>query len=981
MNYQSQGGSKQPLDFRIIDVSSEDPECPSVGLLNSTTSSKGWQTKRFAIFPQHLLIQFFSPVKIHSLQLLSHQCKIASKVDIFSFHDEHGGQMSSMNPTNLPFLKLGYFPLSPNEESGFQARELKTVYLNTSSQFMKIVFHKPHINSLNVFNQVGVVGLTITGETLQGNGGGLTGNSSFINTNNRPSLRMQVQYDPKTREELEKYEQMKNLAIKNEDYAAAKQIKQNIDFIKKYSEQLFKLEQRKKIAIDNEDYDAAMALKNEIQKLRSRKMEASNIQPQKGYNKPPQEYDNQYRSYQNYEGYDQNNYNSVQPRNFDNQPRHRRTTFDESNRGDPNTFDNRRYDERMDDRRDDRFDNRKKDMRDERMDDRYNDRRDERMDDRYDDRRDNRYDDRKDDRYDERRNDRDPSPPPQDEFSKRKEPEEDFDDPREKMKGRRNPRRNRRNPRSTRKPKSPSPSPEEEKSFNSNGRPDDDEPEGNMIVKRPVYEGKNDFDEMKIPALGDKKQPQMSEFPDEEDNQKEVNSDPVVSKKNQAVLNTFLHSFEKDFLKFGFSNLMPHRLKAISTLSKELSHISKGAKRLPTDTILEGHVEDAIISSWKLNNIFFEDRVPKIVTPSLQIFEKLLVVGKKEAVDLNSATDFTKELSKTILTILNKISDYKNNLFMNKLYGMIMAMVQNKAISLPEMLDQLVKTKGVPKKLLIYKHFMGRNIILRKIVRKQNIKDHPTLEQILTFCASSLQSTNGEVRVATMKLILTISRIMGDAKVIANLEKLKVRKNNLAKLKEELEDKEDESSDESQLENKPEEFSDDEPIKKQRSVEKRPKSRVRKQKPPVEESEEEEEEVNNDEGERHDQCDFCKISNKNFTFKDQYDMHLYKECPMLVHCKLCKQATEISYYTEHLLTECGKKDSFTKCPRCKMALSNKRFSAHTKMKKCKPMNEDGRTFVCPLCKEILTGERGEEDEIWRNHLVRRGCENNLRTNA
>ena len=45
----------------------------------------------------------------------------------------------------------------------YQARELKTVYLEQYCQYLKIVLHKNHLNSQNIFNQIGLISLTSTG--------------------------------------------------------------------------------------------------------------------------------------------------------------------------------------------------------------------------------------------------------------------------------------------------------------------------------------------------------------------------------------------------------------------------------------------------------------------------------------------------------------------------------------------------------------------------------------------------------------------------------------------------------------------------------------------------------------------------------------------------------------------------------------------------------------------------------------------------
>jgi centrosomal protein CEP104 len=54
--------------------------------------------------------------------------------------------------------------LSSNENSQFQARELKSVYTDIVTLLLKVVFHHPFMNELNLHNQVGLVALNCMGE-------------------------------------------------------------------------------------------------------------------------------------------------------------------------------------------------------------------------------------------------------------------------------------------------------------------------------------------------------------------------------------------------------------------------------------------------------------------------------------------------------------------------------------------------------------------------------------------------------------------------------------------------------------------------------------------------------------------------------------------------------------------------------------------------------------------------------------------------
>ena len=70
---------------------------------------------------------------------------------------------SDVNPL---FKKLGHFSLDDNMKTNYSARELKTVYVECSCQFLMIRFLKNHPNQANKFNQVGLVSLRTEGAII-----------------------------------------------------------------------------------------------------------------------------------------------------------------------------------------------------------------------------------------------------------------------------------------------------------------------------------------------------------------------------------------------------------------------------------------------------------------------------------------------------------------------------------------------------------------------------------------------------------------------------------------------------------------------------------------------------------------------------------------------------------------------------------------------------------------------------------------------
>ena len=168
---EGEGGANNPnvskLKYRIIYCSGEDQDCPVTELLDPSSNSRGWQSQKFCDYPQEIIVQFPQLVKLKQLQFLSHQSKIASKIELFTFLPSGQQALTNQIPLNeIEFKRLGYLSLDPNERSGFQARELKSVYVDSAAVLLKLIFHKCHLNNFNVFNQIGLIALNCIGESI-----------------------------------------------------------------------------------------------------------------------------------------------------------------------------------------------------------------------------------------------------------------------------------------------------------------------------------------------------------------------------------------------------------------------------------------------------------------------------------------------------------------------------------------------------------------------------------------------------------------------------------------------------------------------------------------------------------------------------------------------------------------------------------------------------------------------------------------------
>ena len=145
------------LTFAVISCTGEDPEFPAAELNIHSPTTKGWLSPRFCEFPQEVILSFKgNKVRVQQVQFLSHQSKIATKLELYV------GKADSL--PECSFKRLGYMSLDNNERSGHRARELKSVYVDSQCTFLKVRLHKCYINKYNLYNQVGLIAINVLGE-------------------------------------------------------------------------------------------------------------------------------------------------------------------------------------------------------------------------------------------------------------------------------------------------------------------------------------------------------------------------------------------------------------------------------------------------------------------------------------------------------------------------------------------------------------------------------------------------------------------------------------------------------------------------------------------------------------------------------------------------------------------------------------------------------------------------------------------------
>ena len=108
---QQTAGPKKPLNFKIFSVTSQDHEYPALDLVEQLSEARnseddmpvegddenqvpgagdgaahsGWQSQRFCVYPQDLIIQFPTLVKLTNLTFLLHQYKIPRQIELYYF--------------------------------------------------------------------------------------------------------------------------------------------------------------------------------------------------------------------------------------------------------------------------------------------------------------------------------------------------------------------------------------------------------------------------------------------------------------------------------------------------------------------------------------------------------------------------------------------------------------------------------------------------------------------------------------------------------------------------------------------------------------------------------------------------------------------------------------------------------------------------------------------------------------------------------
>ncbi|XP_077400898.1 centrosomal protein of 104 kDa isoform X2 [Vanacampus margaritifer] len=276
------------IRFIVLSSSSHEDNFSAQELIVHAPTVSGWRSSRLCSYPQHITLQLVERSRVKKLQLLAHHYLIPAKVE-FHIGDIPPDPSTSMVIGQLQ--KLGYVSLSDNENTGFRARELKSVHLDAVGTYLRITFHRNHANRHNHYNQVALVAINVLGEPLDGSafytipsGEQLIGHylngtqleaaldatlaGKYDSTSPLDDLAFDMYQDREVAHIIRELDQKKQDMVLQEKFERAKYLKQAIADLEKAGEHLAKFDVEKQCAIEKEDYDLAKKKKDEMDAYR-----------------------------------------------------------------------------------------------------------------------------------------------------------------------------------------------------------------------------------------------------------------------------------------------------------------------------------------------------------------------------------------------------------------------------------------------------------------------------------------------------------------------------------------------------------------------------------------------------------------------------------------------------------------------------------------------------------------------------------------
>ncbi|XP_019126423.1 centrosomal protein of 104 kDa isoform X1 [Larimichthys crocea] len=276
------------IGFNVVNSSSHEDNYSAKELMVHAPTVNGWRSSRLCSYPQHITLQLVERSRVRKLQLLAHQYLIPAKVE-FHIGDTLPETCTPGFPGQL--RRLGYVSLSDNEKTGFKARELKSVHVDAIGTYLRITFHRNHVNGYNQYNQVALVAINVLGDYLDGNAFNTIPSREqliehYLNSTQLEAaldttfmgkcesisplddLAFDMYQDPEVAHIIRLLDQKKQDMVRQEKFEQAKNLKQAIADLQKVGERLARYDVEKRCAIEKEDYDLAKKKKELMEEYR-----------------------------------------------------------------------------------------------------------------------------------------------------------------------------------------------------------------------------------------------------------------------------------------------------------------------------------------------------------------------------------------------------------------------------------------------------------------------------------------------------------------------------------------------------------------------------------------------------------------------------------------------------------------------------------------------------------------------------------------
>ncbi|PFH32132.1 hypothetical protein BESB_020730 [Besnoitia besnoiti] len=310
------------LQFSVVHCSSFQPPYTPENLTPqaSKTNGKGWQSAPHCAYPQEIGLALEGPSQIKFFQLLSHETKIARKIELWVANAPSPSSLRQASPSpplvaasppsssppavsalaegyhRAHFTRLGYLRLSSNVASRHRARELKSVNLPQffDCLYVKLVLVAPHaLPEVNSACQVSLIALNCLGVPAPSRAApwlqsprwnaeearamdqdllmrkGLCGPSSSTPAHGRalssgaggPPCRLLSAY---LREKESLLASAKTKFVAEENFAAAVLVRRALDKLAQAKPHIERLEKQEQQAAEREDFEEARRAKAQL---------------------------------------------------------------------------------------------------------------------------------------------------------------------------------------------------------------------------------------------------------------------------------------------------------------------------------------------------------------------------------------------------------------------------------------------------------------------------------------------------------------------------------------------------------------------------------------------------------------------------------------------------------------------------------------------------------------------------------------------